>query len=214
MLRIISPNGQRFHQSTIGAFLDLLNVYQNFELSSERREKATFFIVENNEHGVYGGAVLYPQKVWGTTEDVLHDRYEGTFCGAFATYRPQIEECWIGRICFCIEANLAPEALAGVELCENFYQELREALSAFGQSKDIEFLAFSLCSFDTIDPPPYKKWLYLPIWRSDDTSGLTHGILPLKGTKFFPKVPRKSKLKRASENPNGSESSSEKERIQ
>jgi hypothetical protein len=135
MLKIISPKGQKTHQSTIEAFLDLLKVYQNFELSHTRRKKATFLIAEDKEHGVYGGAVLYPQKVWEDGEEILQDSYEDTFCGAFATYHPQIEDFWIAKICFCLEANFSPNALNGMELCENFYQELHHALRVFGQNK-------------------------------------------------------------------------------
>ena len=112
MLKIIGPKGHRFHQSSIEAFLDLLNVYQDFELSRRDEKRLLFLSAEDNGHGVYGGAVLYPQKVWGLPEeDVSHDRYEDTFCGAFATFRPLIQEFWIARICFCLEANFSPEAL-------------------------------------------------------------------------------------------------------
>ena len=193
MLKIISPKGQKVHQPTIEAFLDLLKVYQNFELSETRRKKATFLVAEDNEHGVYGGAVLYPQKVMGSDEEI-HDDYEHSFCSAFATYHPEIEEFWIARICFCLEANFSPDGLKGMELCEAFYQELHEAFKAFGQSNESDFIAFSLCTFDAMDPPFYKKWLYLPIWRSNDRSGLLHGILSLTKAKFMPIKKRQPNL--------------------
>lgn len=196
MLKIINPDGQKFHQSTIEAFLDLLKVYQNCELSSKRRKEATFFIAEDNEHGVYGGAVLYPQKISEGKGDIPLDRYDDTFYGAFATFRPQIQEFWISRICFCLEANLSPQGFKGMELSENFYRELHEAFLGFGQPKNLEFLAFSLYSFDTVDLPFYKKWRYMPIKLSDDRSGLTHGILSFKKTKFMPRVPRGSCLEK------------------
>ncbi len=197
MLKIIPPKEQKFHQSTIESFLDLLRVYQNFDLSPTRRKNSTFLIAEDRKHGIYGGALLYPQKVYDFEEDFSLDDYEDTFHSAFLTFRPQITEFWTSRICFCLEANLSPGALERAELCKCFYHNLYEALLAFGEQKEIEFLAFSLCSFDTIEPPSYKDWPHvLPIRHSEDTEGLFHGILPLKGTKFFPKVPRQSKLKR------------------
>lgn len=200
MLKIIKSKDQKAHKAKLGALLDLLKVYQNFELSNTRRKKATFLIAEDTEHGVYGGAVLYPQKVYESTEDIALDPYEDTFCGAFATYHPQIEEFWIARICFCLETNISPDGLEGIELCDSFYQELHEAFIIFGNSKESEFLAFGLCSFDAIEPPFYKKGLYLPIWRSDDKSSLTHGILSLNKTKFIPKTSRKSTLERVGAN--------------
>jgi len=193
MLKIISPKGQKTDQSAIEAFLDLLKVYQNFELSETRRKNATFIIAENKEYGVYGGAVLYLQKVMGADEEI-HDDYEHSFCCAFATYHPQIEDFWIAKICFCLEGNFSPDGLKGMELCENFYKQLLHALRVFGQANESDFIAFSLCSFDAIDPPYFKKWLYLPIWRSDDRSGLFHGILSLNKTKFMPVKKRQDSL--------------------
>jgi hypothetical protein len=198
MLKTIDPKEHKLHQSTIGAFLDLLSVYHNFDLSPERRKKSTFLIAEDNKNGVYGGAVLYPQDIYNLRNDVQLEDYEDTFRGAFMTFRPQIQEFWIARICFCLEANLSPSALGGLEICEVFFREIYDALLAFGESKNTEFLPFYLCSFDTITPSYYKQWLYLPIWNSDDKSGLTHGILSLKGKKFIPRKPSPKSI-RASE---------------
>lgn len=194
MLKIIRPQGQIFHLPTIEAFLDLLKVYQNFEISNRRRKKATFLIAKDEKHGVYGGAVLYSQKVYEAEEDIRQDPYEDTFCGAFATFRPQIQEFWIAKICFCLEANFSLDGLEGMEICEKFYTELCEAFKDFGKSKKIEFLAFSLCSFDTNEPPFHKKWLYSPVWRSDDASGLAHGILSITKKKFMPVKKRQPKI--------------------
>lgn len=205
MLKIITPKGQKFHQSTIESFLDLLRVYQNFELSHARRKSSTFLIAEDSRHGIYGGALLYPQITYDLDEDFPLDDYDDTFRGTFVTFQPQIQEFWTSRICYCREANLSPFSQAEAELCKRFYHDLYEALLDFGDPRGIEFLAFSLCSFDTIEPPYYKEWPELvTIRHSDDMSGLFHGILPLKGLRFFPKVPRKSKLMRALEDKDNS----------
>lgn len=195
MLKIIKPNEQKPHKSRVGSFLDLLAIYQNFNLSETRRKKATFLIAEDNEHGVYGGALLYPQVAMETEDENLYDDYEHTFCIAFENFQPHINEFWIARICFCLEANFSPSGLQGLKLCEKFYNELYEALTSFGNSKEAEFLALSVCSFDTIEPPLHKKWPHLlPIKRSDDISGLFHGVLSLKKTKFIPVKKREPKL--------------------
>lgn len=194
MLKFIKPKEQKSHKSSINAYLDLLTVYQNFNLSETRRKKSTFLIAEDKEHGVYGGALLYPHVVREANDGEVYDDYEHTFCCAFEDFRPHISEFWMARICFCLEANFSPSGLEGLNLCEKFYSELYKSLTSFGHSKEAEFLALSLCSFDTIDPPLHKKWPYLlPIWRSDDTSGLFHGILSLNKTKFMPVKKREPK---------------------
>lgn len=190
MLKIISPKGHKYHQPSIAAFLDLLRVYQDFELSEERQKHSTFLIAEDRQHGVYGGALLYPQKINEHGKEDSLEGYEDTFHGAFATFQPQIKEFWIARICYCLEANFA-SPVNDRDHCKKFYDELYVAFLQFGKPKDLEFLAFSLCAFESIEPPLYESWPYnMPIRNSEDTSGLFHGILSLKGTRFLPKFPR------------------------
>lgn len=196
MLKIISPKGHKLHQSSIEAFLSLLSVYQNFELSEKRMKNATFIIAEDTQHGVYGGAVLYPQKIYGRSEDEFLEEYEDCFQGLFMTFHPHIQEFWMARVCFCLDANLSSGSFSELELCIKFYNEIYEAMLTFGQSKGIIFLPYSLCSFDTIEPPLYKDWPYnVPFRDSKDTSGLSHGILSLTGERFLPKLSRKRSQK-------------------
>lgn len=196
MLKIISPKGQKFHHSSMDGFLSLLNVYQNFELSPDRRKNATFIIAEEAQHGVYGGALLYPQKIYDRSEDELLEGYEECFQGLFMTFHPYIQEFWMARVCFCLDANLSSGSFSELELCIKFYNEIYEAMLTFGKSKGIVFLPYSLCSFDTIEPPFYKNWPYnVPFRHSHDTSGLFHGILSLTGERFLPKIPRKRSQK-------------------
>lgn len=197
MLKIISPKGHKYHQSSIDAFLDLLAIYQNFNLSDERRKKSTFLIAEDQKHGVYGGALLYPQKVNDPRENESLEGYEDTFHGSFVCFQPQVKEFWIARICYCLEVNFASPA-DDQNHCKKFYEELYEAFLQFGEPKDLEFLAFSLCAFESIEPPLHESWPYnMPIRNSEDTSGLFHGILSLKGTRFLPKYPRNRPSKRS-----------------
>lgn len=192
MLKIISPKGQKFHQPSIDGFLSLLNVYQDFELSETRKKEATFIIAEDAQYGVYGGALLYPQKIYDLKEDEFLEVDEDSFQGAFMTFHPKIQEFWMARVCFCLDANLSSSSFRELELCLKFYNEIYEAMLTFGESKGIIFLPFSLCSFDTIEPPPYKDWPYnVPLQHSHDTSGLHHGILSLTGERFLPKLSRK-----------------------
>lgn len=74
----------------------------------------------------------------------------------------------------------------------------------------MEFLCFTLKALDPFDLPFYEKWPHsIPVSYSPCFDRLHHRILCLKGTKFFPKVPRNSKLKRASANKNLADPSSQ-----
>jgi len=195
MFKIITPHGHNFHQLAIRSFLDLLKVYQNFKLNSCRKMKSTFIIAEENKRGIYGGAVLYPQKVNNPIEPASYDRYEDSFREAFATFQPDVHEFWTARICFCLEITPSSKNLEEINLCGNFYRNLYEAFLAFGLSKEIDFLAFSLYSFERLKPPLYKKWPHcMPVQFSHTSDGLYHGILSFSGKKFIPNKKMKPDL--------------------
>ena len=134
MLKIITPKKQKLHKSTIGAFLNLLSVYQNFVLSPERRKNATFIIAEDSQHGIYGGAVLFPQHIF--------DRGDEFHFQAYGDVYPQFQELWSARVCFCLEVNLSSVGFRELELWKTFYEEIYEAIYAVGRSKGIKFISF------------------------------------------------------------------------
>jgi conjugal transfer ATP-binding protein TraC len=57
MLKIIKQKDQTLHHEKVEALLDLLSVYQRFELSAEKQAKSHFILAESDEKSVYGGAV-------------------------------------------------------------------------------------------------------------------------------------------------------------
>lgn len=196
MLKIINPKKQKLHQASIDAFLDLLKVYQNFELSPRRKKNATFFVFENVQQGVYGGSVIYSQKIYDLKNGDILQGDESEFLGSFMTYHPHMQEFWMVRICFCFDANVSPDSVRTLELCKNFYDKIYKHILNFGHSKEMEFLPYSLFSFDTIEPPLHKEWpKNLSILRPGDMSGLHHGVLALTGKPFIPPLSRKSSKK-------------------
>ncbi|MBA3814528.1 MAG: hypothetical protein H0X26_08625 [Alphaproteobacteria bacterium] len=207
MLKIINPKGQKLHQFTVESFLDLLKVYQNFELSPEQKKKATFLIAENEAHGIYSGAVLYSENISDVTDCSKDETYEEKFCNLFSAFQGSELKCWRARIFFCLETSSTPEGQTGVELSQSFYRDLYEAFLVFGNSKDIEFIALTSFSFDTMNPPFYKKWpRCMPVKFSYTTDGLKHGILSLRGKKFMPdwrKLSSLDTLNGAEESPYG-----------
>lgn len=189
MLKIIGPKGQKFHESTVESFLDLLKIHHNFKLTPVQKKKATFLIMEDETHGVYGGAVLYPQAISDITVHSREETYEDKFASLFSSFQPQEIKCWISRICFCLETE-------EVEKIQSFYRDLYNAFLAFGNEHNIGFIALTSFSLDTVKTPFHKRWRRrcMSVAFSHTTDGLKHGILSINGDKFMSKQKKEASL--------------------
>lgn len=187
MLKIINPKDQKNHKIAIESFLDLLKVYQNFELSLEQKKKATFLIAEDQRYGVYGGAVLFAEKTYQFQSFSKVETYEEKFSRLFEDFQPNATEYWRARTCFCLAVQSVPNRLEWQDLYLSFFHDLHESLMAFGDPKEIEFITITSFSLDAIHQPYHRKWPHcMPVKFSHAKDGLRHGILSLKGAKFMP----------------------------
>jgi hypothetical protein len=201
MLKIINPNLHEDHGRRINSLLDLLKIYHNFYLSPEIQEKATFIIAEDETRGVYGGAVLYPQKISSSLELAASDTDEETLGKMFSAFQPKGRVYWIARICLCIGGEKGSSVFDRLDLCLSFYKNLYKALTDFGIAEDIEYLSFTLYVSNTIMVLPYEEWPYLlEVKLTEDTDGFLHGILSLKGNKFRLRKQRKHEPSSLSQN--------------
>lgn len=192
MLKTINLNKRpKNHElRQVGTLLGLFKIYQNFALSSESREKATFLIAEDDKRGVYGGAILYPQEISPSLDLLPNDTNEETLGKLFSAFQPRGKEYWRARVCLCIGHDSTAPILETVKLCQSFYAHLYKAFEAFGEKEKVEYLPFTLQTKDGrldnhIHILTYEKWPYfLEVKLSDSSHGYFHGILSLKGNKF------------------------------
>jgi len=172
MLMTIEPKDHPFYKSKIGALLDLFKIYQGIELSFEEEKKATFIIAEDNERGVYGGALLLPEEACPLPKNIRN-------LISFFLYKKDV--IWTLSLCLALERDESYFTINLLDLYKNFYQHLFDVLVAFGRQKEIEFLHLTLA------PPEYdnlKKygvlWLHMrEIKPIDSTNDFFYGILPL-----------------------------------
>lgn len=170
MLNIIEPKDHSAYRSRIESFLDLLKVYQSFSLVEEEKENATFIIGSDNQRGVYGGAVLYQQKVCDLYKDM------GKIISSF---QPERQSVWAGRIGLYIEDESTFNRET-IELRENFYQDLLKHFIDFGDKQHVDFLTLNLCSSDFHRAKNYGCWSYtLEISSANSSDDLFHCILLL-----------------------------------
>ena len=190
MYKIIEPQSHDLHRPTIDSVLGLLKIYQNFCLSPEMKEKATFLIAEDEKRGVYGGAVLYLQHISPSFDLVASDTQEDVLGKMFSTFQPRGEEYWRARICFCVGQGASPSTPEAVKLCQNFYKNLYKAFAKFGEKKKVEYLTFTLHTADAridnnVNIMTYSTWPCLLEVRPAKTSdAFFHGILSLRKKKF------------------------------
>lgn len=190
VLKIIESQAHKFHEQKISSLLGLLKIYQNFYLSPEAHDKATFVIAEDDKRGVYGGAVLYPRKISPSLKFMSEDTQDEKLKKIFSSFQPKVKEYWTARTCLCIGHDTSTSLLETVELCQRFYRNLYKAFCYFGEKENTEYLTFTLHTIDThVDNNlrilTYQTWPYLlEIKLSDNSDGFFHGILSLKGNAF------------------------------
>ncbi|OJW46258.1 MAG: hypothetical protein BGO67_08555 [Alphaproteobacteria bacterium 41-28] len=157
MLKIIEPQDHGLYKHTIHSFLNLLKVYQKCDLllndeHAQVKSNATFIIAEDDDRGVYGGAVLFTQPV-----SLLYEK----IAKVILKFQPERQDVWLGRLCFCVEDNKNAFTLSALDFYQNFYVELYKALIEFGAKKDLDFLALTLHYKDYENIKTYGYWPYL-----------------------------------------------------
>lgn len=182
MLQIISnPKDQQVYQEKIETLLGLLKIYHDFTLPQECREKAAFIIGEDDERGVYGGAVLYSQQNEYYPSVTYESEDSDDFRTITSAFQPRKKEIWIARICLCIGDDKSDPKMQTLELmesCENFYRTLYQVLTQFQQRKRIGLLSFILRTADLYNTHVLQDWLCLiEIKPKEGIKGFFYGIL-------------------------------------
>jgi hypothetical protein len=171
MFNIIEPKDHQSNQVLINSFLGLLKVYQSFSLPSEVKEEATFIIASDNKRGVYGGAVLYQQQVSELYNNI----------GKIITkLQPDKQMISAARLGFYAEPDAFSYSFEAIDLRKSFYKNLLKQFVEFGEKKNVDFLALTLCSADVCNTKHYGYWPYIvEIKASDSSDDLFHGIVSL-----------------------------------
>lgn len=128
----------------IDTLMGLFKVYQKFTLSPKIREQASFVITETNERGtnelgIYGGAIVYPQKVGD-----LYDKISSYFEGIISPNR----QVYCVRLFLSLDPHKDALTLEQLVLHDAFYEELYEALCKIGQAHETNLFILTLTPKD------------------------------------------------------------------
>lgn len=178
MLTFITPRERTHHKEKVETLLNLFKIYQRFELPASLQNKATFLVAENNENGIYGGAVLYPKKAKSLYEKLAR---------GLLKFSPHIEDVWCVRICFSAKQAEGYHTLDTVGFYETFYKEMYESLSEWGKQNNVSFLALTLEYKEYKESKSYGQWPYLLELDFSETSDHKfHGLLVLESQETHP----------------------------
>lgn len=149
MLNVIEPKEHILCQNEIDPLLRLFKVYQGFELSAKTYEKATFVIARDEERGVYGGSIFFPQKVKELDQEL----------SAFLSISEN-RTIWCARLCLCTEQDDHFTTLEALERGQNFYTDLYDILSVLGDRRGTNCLPLKLHLKDYQNSRTYGNWSY------------------------------------------------------
>ena len=186
MLRSIEPPFHESHKAPIDSFLTLLKREHKFSVPPKVQTRSTFLIAADNQHGIYGGAVLYPQKIASTLDLEHGDTSEETLIKLTSAFQPKGEEYWTAIILLCLKpGSTAAPILEAQDVCHRFYQNLYRAFIAFGERMGIHYLAYTLQIAETYRLKTYQPWpCELDLVLTGPEAGFVYGILSLKGKPF------------------------------
>lgn len=179
----IEANHYPFNHYRVHSLLQLLKKTQHFELSAEETKLATFFVADNGENEVYGGAVLLKKRALPHKNKVAKVACQNSLWAcSFTLHLPNKDPLYMSskRLAFC----------------RQFYKRLYDSLITFGQDRKISFL---WCTLDAEEANCVEGASSLPfifkIQPKDSTEGLFQGLLSLdpKIAKTFI-TPQKSSL--------------------
>jgi hypothetical protein len=188
MFKIILPESLPQSASYKNALLRFLKVDKGFDLPLELKDRTSFILTQNGKwnfpgiHSIFGGAVLYPQKISSSPLKLLSYGSSGeTLRKLFSSFQPRGGEYWTARIFVCLEKTSSPSDFEPKEFAKYFWEKLYEALKLFGVEKEIESLILTLPIDDALDVLIYGVCPHaLKIELASSEKKLSHGVLFLK----------------------------------
>lgn len=176
MLKIIEPKHQCYYKSRVDLLMGLMRLYQDIPITTEEQARATFIVGEDENSGIYGGAILHQKSV---------NDLQSQLKGIVSTLSPEIEDVWVGTLAFLVEDKKMSLNSGSFTPPQKFYKNLLEKFIEFGETEGVRFLCLTLNPFEHLRTKNRGFWPYiLEVKPQDSLDGLFHGILPLSERKY------------------------------
>ncbi|MBA3814579.1 MAG: hypothetical protein H0X26_08895 [Alphaproteobacteria bacterium] len=177
MFTVIDPKYQCFYTFPISHFMELIKSRAYFGLSKQDQNRATFVLLEDEEKGVCGGALLlkkrlsgFPHEVANTLSDFVSPKDYVWKCMVFLSFEKDSPLCTTNE---------------GDHFCQIFYRNLYNTLVEFGKKEGTGFLCVSLDSVEHLCTEEIICWPYIFELKPQNSSdGFFHGILSLTGSQY------------------------------
>jgi hypothetical protein len=166
----IEANHYPFNHYRVHSLLQLLKKAQRLELSLQEQKLATFFVADNSEREVYGGAVLLKKRIRNyhkNRSSKFSFQGERLFSASFVLHL----------------ANKDPFYMSGkrITFCRHFYEELYRTFFVLGQKQSAPYMWVTLDPEEALCLETLSNFPFMLRMKPKDTiDGLFHGLLALK----------------------------------
>lgn len=177
MFTVIHPKYHCFCTSPINHFMELIKSRVPLGVSKNDQNKATFVLLEDEEKGVCGGALLLKKRLNDFPHELTNTLIE------FVSPKEAIWKCMV----FLSFEKDSPLCATNEQdhFCQIFYRNLYNNLVEFGKREKTGFLCVSLDSQEFICTEGLTLWPYIFELKPQHSSdGLFHGILSLTGSQY------------------------------
>lgn len=179
MLKVIEPQYHVSFSPQVELFLDLIEKSQDLPLTIDELYTATFILAENEDFGLYGGAILWRRPV----EDLYSQIRD-----IVSTFLPHKNKVLCGTLSLGLDSGNPFYTGPIPSAFQTFHTELLQCCVNLGVRKKIHFLCLTLSPMEYYASKKKGHWPYLfEVNPQHSLDGLFHGILPLKanGRSFF-----------------------------
>lgn len=179
MFEVIEPKYQCFYKSLIERFIEPIKLCPplGFELSHLVQNRTTFILGEDKEKGVYGGALLFKERLHDCPKELVTP---------LSDFIPLQEDIWKCVISMSFKNDSPLYTTGKLEFfCQTLYRNLYDILVEFGERERTGFLCVSLDPREFLCTEGLIFWPYVCELKPRNSSdGFFHGILPLTGSQY------------------------------
>jgi hypothetical protein len=168
MFTVIKPKHHHTHTSLIHLFLAPIKKNSELNTAFSNVSKSTFILMQDNDKGIYGGAILLKNKI-SSLHRLLSKHVLSSATG----------DVWTCSAYLHLDNEKLFQDFE--DFCIFFYRELYKKLKEFGEKEGVNYIYVKLNPGEYFCTEVLGSWSYVfEIKPHESRDGLFHGVLSLK----------------------------------